>query len=148
MSRASNMRGLLVCLVLCNQADASPTPSPNASENASVLPKDTSVSEKTIDLEAGRRDYALHCEPCHGSHGEGDGRLARILNPPPARLADPLLIETRTDAELYRIIAQGIPATGISEGMAAWEDLLAPVQIQNLVAFIRTLQRAAATESN
>jgi hypothetical protein len=30
--------------------------------------------------------------------------------------------------------------------MAAWEDMLAPKQIRNLVAFIRTLQRAAASK--
>jgi hypothetical protein len=30
--------------------------------------------------------------------------------------------------------------------MAAWEDMLAPEQIRNLVALIRTLQRAAASK--
>jgi mono/diheme cytochrome c family protein len=146
MPRPFNVQRLLLCLILCTEAAASPTAYLDVSENVSLLPKDTTIAEKIIDLEAGRLDYALHCEACHGSHGEGNGILARILDPPPAKLADPQLLETRTDAELYQTISQGIPATGISEGMAAWEDMLAPKQIRNLVAFIRTLQRAAASK--
>jgi mono/diheme cytochrome c family protein len=146
MPRPFNIQRLFFCLVLCTETSASPTAYLDVSENVSLLPKDTTIAEEIVDLEAGRRDYALHCEACHGSHGEGNGRLARILDPPPARLADPQLLENRTDAELYRTIAQGIPATGLSEGMAAWEDMLAPEQIRNLVAFIRTLQRAAASK--
>ena len=146
MPRPFNMQRLFFYLVLCTSASASPTAYLDVSENVPLLPKDTTIAEEIIDLEAGRRDYALHCEACHGSHGEGNGRLARILDPPPARLSDPQLLETRTDEDLYRIIAQGIPATGLSEGMAAWEDILATEQIRNLVAFIRTLQRAAESK--
>jgi mono/diheme cytochrome c family protein len=87
------------------------------------------------------QDYALHCSPCHGVRGGGDGLLAAKLTPSPARLADPALLESRSDEELFRAIELGIPAPGESEGMAAWGDTLAPEQIRALVAFIRTLQR-------
>lgn len=106
------------------------------------------ASPETADLESGRRDYALHCGACHGPTGEGDGRLARILTPPPARLSDPALLETRANADLYRAIEQGIPAEGPSEGMAPWGDMLAPEQITNVVAYIRSLQVAAAAKQN
>jgi mono/diheme cytochrome c family protein len=97
--------------------------------------------EKQIDQ--GSRDYALHCSACHGPRGEGDGLLAAKLDPVPARLADPGLLVTRSDDDLYRAIERGIPGSGDSEGMAAWGDTLAPEQIHALVAFLRKLQSEA-----
>ncbi len=35
---------------------------------------------------AGRLIYGTYCVHCHGTHGAGDGRLARALSPPPADL--------------------------------------------------------------
>lgn len=98
-----------------------------------------SAEETPIDLEIGRRDYTLYCSSCHGAKGDGDGLLAKALDPPPTRLADPAALASSSDADLYEIIEKGGAAVGRSEGMAAWGNTLAPPQIANLVAFIRTL---------
>ena len=95
---------------------------------------------------AGERDFALFCETCHGERGDGGGLLASTLTPPPARLADPALLRTRTDAELFQIIDQGGEAVGRSAGMAAWGGTFSPERIASLVAYIRQLQAAAEPE--
>jgi len=97
------------------------------------------AEEPAIDLEIGRRDYTLYCASCHGEKGGGDGLLAKTLDPPPTKLADPAALASRSDSDLYEIIEKGGAAVGRSAGMAAWGSTLAPPQIATLVAFIRTL---------
>ena len=126
---------LLLCVALL---PASARPQPNRA-SASGGGSARAAEEIPIDLEIGRRDYALYCANCHGEKGGGDGLLARTLDPPPTKLADPVALASRSDSDLYEIIEKGGAAVGRSAGMAAWGNTLAPPQIANLVAFIRTL---------
>lgn len=89
----------------------------------------------------GQGDYATYCAPCHGPRGGGDGQLARMLVPKPARHSDAAFMNARSDAYLIRLLKEGGPALGKSPLMAAWGRILADEQIRDLVAFLRSLAR-------
>ena len=87
----------------------------------------------------GRGDYATYCAPCHGSRGGGDGPLAQMLVPRPARHNDAAFMNTHSDEYLIRLLNKGGPALGKSPLMGAWGKNLSEQQIRDLVAFLRTL---------
>lgn len=62
----------------------------------------------------GRVLYRTHgCASCHGPEGQGDGRLASTLDPPPRDFRDASSFRTGTDVEgISKTIAAGIPAGG------------------------------------
>ncbi len=81
-----------------------------------------------VDLAEGRELYRLRCAECHGGEGEG-GRGPN--------LADGVFYHGDTDADLSRTIQNGITGTEMP-GFAGSE-----LRISQLVAFIRSLNRAA-----
>jgi mono/diheme cytochrome c family protein len=85
--------------------------------------------------------YALYCASCHGAGGDGDGPVARALDPQPARHSDGTTMNELSDDYLFRVIAEGGAAVGKSPLMAPWAGTLDEAQIRALVAFIRTLAR-------
>lgn len=89
----------------------------------------------------GQGDYAAYCAPCHGPRGRGDGQLARMLVPKPARHSDAALMNALSDAYLVRLLKEGGPALGKSPLMAAWGRILSDEQIRDLVAYLRFLAR-------
>jgi cbb3-type cytochrome c oxidase subunit III len=93
------------------------------------------VSEETLTmvsalpegdaLASGLTLYSENCAACHGSNGEGS-TLAPALNSEELR--------TRlSDADVARIINQGVPTTL----MAAWDAALADAEVNDLVLLIR-----------
>lgn len=81
-----------------------------------------------VDLAEGRELYRLRCAECHGGEGEG-GRGPN--------LADGVFYHGDTDSDLSHTIQDGIPGTEMP-GFAGSE-----LRISQLVAFIRSLNRAA-----
>jgi mono/diheme cytochrome c family protein len=69
--------------------------------------------------------YAANCIGCHGAQGEGTA-IAPALN-------DDSLRSQNTDADLNRIITNGVPGTL----MAGWDQALTPSEITGLVGLIR-----------
>lgn len=76
-------------------------------------------------LASGLQVYAENCVACHGANGEGT-TLAPALN------TDDLRIRL-TDADITRIVAQGVPGTL----MAGWERALEPASIDAVTALLR-----------
>jgi len=89
----------------------------------------------------GQADYAIYCAPCHGSRGAGDGPLAHMLVPPPARHNDAALMNSRSDEYLLRLLRDGGPALGRSPLMGTWGRILTEQQIRDLVAYLRSLSK-------
>jgi mono/diheme cytochrome c family protein len=88
-------------------------------------------------LEHGRDHWADHCATCHANNGSGDTSMGRNLYP---RAPDMRTAETQslTDGELYYIVRNGVPMTG----MPAWGDPTlgnSDSETWALVAFIRHL---------
>jgi mono/diheme cytochrome c family protein len=102
------------------------------------------IASSTDSIERGRSHWADHCATCHANNGNGDTEMGRNLYP---RAPDMRSAETQslTDGELYYIIRNGVPMTG----MPAWGDARlgnADAETWMLVAFIRHLPHISADE--
>ncbi len=86
-------------------------------------------------IAAGQAIYEVHCVPCHGETGKGDGPLGLTLNPKPADLTLHAIPGVHTDAQLYEWITNGFPGSA----MPAWKTQISDTDRWNLVNFIRTL---------
>ncbi len=83
--------------------------------------------------------YKTYCVLCHGPLGDGKGRAARHLVPPPANLTT-----TRaTDEYKESIIRKGGEALGRSEFMPPWEQELTTEQIQDVVFYLRIINNSS-----
>ena len=86
--------------------------------------------------------YQLHCAPCHGESGRGNGPAGRFLQPPPRDLVfgRHRFVSTAngvaSDADLTRVLTEGLPGTA----MLPFPHL-SPEARQALVAEVRAFQR-------
>lgn len=79
--------------------------------------------------------FKTNCILCHGVNGDGKGRASVLYNPPPADL-------TRSDKnDDYKrlIITMGGAAMGRSEVMPVWGEQLNADEINDVVAYLRTI---------
>jgi putative heme-binding domain-containing protein len=76
---------------------------------------------------AGAEIFASSCAGCHGLDGRGGERAPNIASRP--------AVQQLSDADLMRIIQQGISGTG----MPPFHSLLTP-EVKAVVAYLRTLQ--------
>jgi cytochrome c oxidase cbb3-type subunit III len=81
------------------------------------------------DSAAGKRTFASTCANCHGLDGRGGERAPDIAERP--------RVQQLSDAQLFKIIENGIPETG----MPAFHSLPSPT-IKAIVIYLRTLQGA------
>jgi mono/diheme cytochrome c family protein len=90
-----------------------------------------------------REHFADHCAQCHANDGSGNSEMGKNLYP---RAPDMRLPATQnlTDGELYYIIRNGVPLTG----MPAWGEPDTPQDDESwqLVLFIRHLPKLTAEE--
>ncbi len=95
------------------------------------------------DAEKGEQIYVQRCTLCHGEDGDGMGPAAERLNPPPRdfTMAQYKIRTTAfeeivpVDGDLVRMIHDGMPGTA----MPGWSDVLTEQDINDLVAFLKTL---------
>lgn len=99
-----------------------------------AAPARLSAGSDPRTLELGRVYYAQICLSCHGVRGDGQGEWAYRVTPRPADLRSPR-VQSRTDAQLFRIISDGLVGTP----MIGWKSMLSPSQRRKLVAYLRTL---------
>ena len=86
-------------------------------------------------LVRGREVYVIHCRPCHGDHGKGDGQVARFLSEQPIDLTAAELRTEWTDGGLFHVVTNGT----MSEIMPGFQADLAPPDRWLLVRYLRTL---------
>lgn len=91
------------------------------------------------DARAGKEKYLTLCASCHGTSGKGDGPVAERLSPKPRDHTDGRYMNTLTDQYLFNVIKQGGKAVGLSELMPPWGRVLNDKEVQDLVAYVRTL---------
>jgi mono/diheme cytochrome c family protein len=87
------------------------------------------------NAEAGKKIYSESCQSCHGPTGKGDSDMAAYLTPPPANLAAKAT-QSKTDAQLRKIILEGRPGTAMASFDGAFEE----AQLADLIAYIRSLK--------
>mgnify|MGYP006278069837 CR=1 FL=1 len=88
---------------------------------------------------AGRENYVLRCQGCHGAGGDGSGPAAETLEVAPADFTrDTLLAEGDFEAAFQKIRQGGGGVHGSS--MPAWGVMLDDGDVWDLVAYIATFQ--------
>ena len=79
--------------------------------------------------------FANYCVTCHGINADGNGRAARLHNPRPANLR----MSDKNDAYIKLIVTRGGEALGRSPGMPPWGEELTDEQINDVAAFVRSV---------
>jgi mono/diheme cytochrome c family protein len=97
------------------------------------------------DVPVGRRIYAQRCAVCHGPDGRGNGPAAPSLVPRPADFVRGQFKYKSTpggqppiDDDLVRVVSDGLQASA----MPYFRDLLTPVEIRAVVAYVKALSPA------
>ncbi len=81
-------------------------------------------SALAADLKAGEKLFKGKCVICHGERGLGGSAL---------KINDPAVL-SKTDGAIRKVIAEG------GKGMPGYKNSLKPEEIDNLIAFIRSLR--------
>ena len=87
----------------------------------------------------GQKLYMTYCSSCHGDKGRGDGAAGKALPVKPANHTDGKLMNSFSDEFLINIISKGGAAVGKSSFMPAWGGVLKDDQLQDLLAYIRSI---------
>ena len=90
-----------------------------------------------VTLVRGRALYFIHCAPCHGEDGKGDGPVASRLSEAPSDLRDADLQADASDGAWVHVIAEG-SMSGVMPGFRA--DI-SPEERWILVRHLRSLRR-------
>jgi len=88
-------------------------------------------------LKKGQHIFHQRCELCHGSKGEGNGRMIKVVKaPPPADLTSSRL----PDDYLTKIIAGGGRSVQRSSQMPPWGDELSEQEILAVIEYIKSIR--------
>lgn len=93
------------------------------------------VAADAASVAAGKAVYDKNCASCHGDTGKGDGRMGEELNPKPSNLTDAEWKHGSTDGEIFKLIHDGSPKTG----MKAFGRKLTEHDIWDVVNYIRSI---------
>ena len=101
-------------------------------------------AQNAYELRLGRQVFQHYCLICHGETGAGDGFNAFNVEPHPRDLSAPAFQKAKSDGELADTIRRGGLGVGLSPMMPPWGKTLTPDQIDQVVAYLRTLKRPDA----
>ena len=93
-------------------------------------------------IQRGGIAFQHYCSLCHGATGAGNGRAARLYNPPPANL----LKTDKDGVYIDLIVRRGGAAIGRSEFMPPWDKELTDEQVRDLVNYIRSISSPAPSK--
>jgi mono/diheme cytochrome c family protein len=74
----------------------------------------------------------LACAKCHGEKGDGKGKMAKGMNPPPRNFTCKSMMDKIPDGQLYWIIKKGSKGTGMMPFKGLGEK-----EVWRLVRYIR-----------
>ena len=94
---------------------------------------------QAADVEQGKKLYGQFCASCHGQSGKGDGAAAAALNPKPRDHTNKEYMSKMSNDEMLKVIKDGGASIGKSPLMPPWGATLKDDQIQDVIAYIRTL---------
>jgi hypothetical protein len=94
-------------------------------------------------VKRGEALFQQYCANCHGAQGKGDGVSAAGLPIKPQDLTDGRVLNALPDHFLHTVISQGAQAVGLSPLMPGFTPYMSTVQIDEVVAYVRTLAQPA-----
>lgn len=104
-------------------------------QGLSVIPEEfptNPISADEVSVQRGKVLYTIHCRPCHGENGHGDGPLADYFDRTPENLTSPQ-ITAEFDGSVYLTIV-------LSFGqMPSLAENLTPRERWDVVNYVRTL---------
>ena len=106
-----------------------------------ILVQSAGIAWGAGDAAKGKAKYAEVCAACHGASGKGDGPAAANLPTKPRDHTDASYMGKLSDQQIFDFIKRGGQALGKSPLMPPWGGSLSDKQIQDLVAYIRSLRR-------
>jgi cytochrome c oxidase cbb3-type subunit 3 len=77
-------------------------------------------------IDAGKLTFVKNCAVCHGNEGQG------LVGP---NFTDKYWVYGNKAGDMFKIVKNGT-----NKGMKAWKDELSPVDIQNVISYIHTMQ--------
>jgi mono/diheme cytochrome c family protein len=95
----------------------------------------SACAQGTVDIVRGQRVFAARCVVCHGTNADGQGQLAKLLDPKPANLRASTLDVAARNA----IIRGGGASVGRSAAMPRWEVELSEDDLRSVIALVGTL---------
>lgn len=93
------------------------------------------------DAAKGKAAYQQYCASCHGPGGKGDGPMGAALNPKLKDLSDKTFNGSLKDDYLVKIIKEGGAAVGKSPMMPKMGGALKDAELQDVIAFLRSLAK-------
>ena len=102
------------------------------------LKKTNPLAPTTENIKKGKNLFLKNAKPtacklCHGTRGNGNGQLARGMEPPPRNFTCGKVMEGLSDGQLFWVIRNGSKGTG----MPAHRFFLSKDQIWQLILYIR-----------
>jgi len=99
------------------------------------------VQSQAADLDSGAKIFAANCAACHGAAGspDPDSPLVKNLGVVPADFSDTLFNSREGETEWKLVATYGGAALGFSEVMPAFGGSLSEEDIDNVLAYIKTL---------
>ncbi len=93
------------------------------------------------DLARGAEIYQTNCAACHGANGwpDPDGPVVQGLGVVPADFSDTLFNSREGESEWKLVVTHGGAALGFSEKMPAFDGALTEEDVDNVLAYIKTL---------
>jgi len=104
-------------------AEEAKQPSPTTLSDEQLF----ALSQDPARIAEGRKTFESTCAPCHRPDGGGS------IGP---NLTDEYWIHGPRPTDMMRTVHQGV----LDKGMPAWNEVLSPVQIANVVAYALTLR--------
>jgi cytochrome c6 len=86
-----------------------------------------------------RDNYKTHCTSCHGSDGKSQTRLGKKSGA--KDLSDKVALSKLSDVEVFKTIKEGRKNNKGEEKMEPFGDDLSDPEINELVAYVRTLAK-------
>lgn len=90
-------------------------------------PELAAAAKDPAQVEAGKKQFATTCSPCHGASGQG------LIGP---NLTDNRWLHGGKMTDVYNTVVKGVPG----KGMPPWGRALPPDKVKAVVGYIRTLQ--------
>ena len=100
-----------------------------------------SIAGQAADLDRGAELFAANCATCHGVNGwpDPDSPVVKGLGVVPADFSDTLFNSREGEGEWTLVVTHGGAALGFSEMMPAFGETLSAEDIENVLAYVKTL---------
>jgi mono/diheme cytochrome c family protein len=122
---------LTALLLACNNPRKLDSLTPDAQPAPARKGQAATAAVEPSPAEDGRLIFLANCTGCHGRNADGDTPAGRAWQAPNLRSPQ---VQSQADGQLRGIISSG------KGKMPAWDGLLSPIDIDHLLAYIRSLK--------